>query len=80
MSKGLHPGSVCKGYQQTTKVASRKESIDLILYVPVNSFSVMPGQVFLGLTSTKQRTRCLAQGHNAVAPVRIEPATSRLFH
>ena len=27
----------------------------LILYVPVNSFSVMSGQVFLGLTSTKQR-------------------------
>ena len=28
--------------------------IDLILYVPVNNFSVMSGQVFLGLTSTKQ--------------------------
>ena len=27
---------------------------DLILYVPVNNFSVMLGQVFLGWTSTKQ--------------------------
>ena len=36
----------------------------LILYVPVNSFSVMSGWVFLGLTSTKQRIKCLAQGHN----------------
>ena len=29
--------------------------IDLILYISVNSFSVMSGQVFLGLTSTKQK-------------------------
>ena len=32
--------------------------------------SFMSGQVFLGLTSTKQRIMCLAQGHNAVPPVR----------
>ena len=47
----------------------------LILYVPVNNFSVMSGQVFLALTSTKQRIKCLAQGHNAVPPVRLEPTT-----
>ena len=49
--------------------------IDFILYIPVNHFSVMSGLVFLGLTSTKQRIKCLAQGYNAVAPVRLEPAT-----
>ena len=38
----------------------------LILYVLVNNFSVMSGWVFLGWTSTKQRIKCLAQGHNAV--------------
>ena len=36
----------------------------LILYILVNNFSVMSGQDFLGLTSTKQRIKCLAQGHN----------------
>ena len=50
---------------------------DLILYVPVNNFSVMSGQVFLGCTSTKQGLLCLAQGHNAVMPVRLETATPR---
>ena len=50
-------------------------SFDLILYVPVNNFSVMLGRVFLGSTSTKQGLMCLAQGHNTVPPVRLEPAT-----
>ena len=27
------------------------------------------------LTSTKQKINCLAQGHNAVPPVRLKPAT-----
>ena len=48
---------------------------DLILYVPVNSFSVMSdGRIFLGWTSTKQGLMSLAQGHNAMTPVRLEPA------
>ena len=34
----------------------------------------MLGLVFLGLTSTKQRIKCHAQGHNTV---RLEPATPR---
>ena len=40
------------------------------------------GQVFLGLTSTKQGINCLAEGHKAVALVRFEPATpqSRVKH
>ena len=38
----------------------------LILYVPVNNFSVMSGRVFLGWTSTKQRIKCPAQGHNTI--------------
>ena len=55
---------------------------DLILYVSVNNFSVMLGQVFLGLTSTKQRIKGLSQGHNKVSPVRFEPAKpqSRVKH
>ena len=49
----------------------------LILYNPVNNFSVLPGWVCLGWTSTKQGLMCLAQGHIAVKPVRLEPATPR---
>ena len=37
----------------------------------------MSGKVFLGLTSTMQRIKCLAQGHITVPPMRPEPATSR---
>ena len=48
---------------------------DLILYVPVNIFSVMLGCVFLGWTSTKQGLMCLSQGHNAVMSVRLKCAT-----
>ena len=33
----------------------------------------MSGRVFLGWTSTKQGLMCLAQGNNAVPPVRLEP-------
>ena len=49
---------------------------DLILYVPVNIFSVMSGRVFLGWTSTKQGLTCLAQGHKTVTPVRLKPANT----
>ena len=45
--------TVCKDYQQTTKIAASNLLV-LILYVPVNNFSVMSGLVFLCLTSTKQ--------------------------
>ena len=34
-------------------------------------------RVFPGLTSTKQRIECLAQGHNTVTPVRLEPTIPR---
>ena len=40
-----------------------------ILYVQVNNFSVMLGQVFMAWSSTMQRIKCLAQGHNAVLSV-----------
>ena len=40
---------------------------DLILYVPVNNFTVMLGRVFLGRTSSKQGLIYLAQGHNSDA-------------
>ena len=49
---------------------------DLILYVPVYSFSVMSEWVFL-VISTKQGLICLAQGHNAVMLVRLEPTAPR---
>ena len=54
----------------------------LILYVQVNNFSVMSTSLFLGLTSTKQRIECLAQGHNAVLPVKLEttPPRSQVMH
>ena len=51
--------------------------IDFILYLPVNKFSAMSGQVFLGSISIKHRLMCLPQGHDAVLLVRLEPATSR---
>ena len=55
---------------------------DLILYIPVNNFSVMLGRIFLGRSSTKQDFMCLAKGQNTVPPVRFEPATlpSRVKH
>ena len=46
---------------------------DLILYVQVNSFSVISGWVFLGYIGIKQGLMCLAQGHNAMLLVRLEP-------
>ena len=49
---------------------------------PINNLSVIKGQVFLGWTSTKLRLLCLAQGHNAVKPVRLKTAApwSRVKH
>ena len=43
----------------------------------VNNFSVMLGCVFLGLTITKQRIKCLVQGHNTVPLARLKPVTPR---
>ena len=45
--------------------------------ISVNISSVMLGRVFLSCTSTKQRSMCLAQGHNTVTlpVVRLELAT-----
>ena len=47
----------------------------LILYIPVNNFSVMSGQVLFGWTSTKQRIKCLAQGHKAVPLAAVKART-----
>ena len=44
----------------------------LILHIPVNNFSVMSGWVFQGVTSTKQRIKCLAQAHATVMPVMLK--------
>ena len=42
----------------------------------------MSGQVFLGWTITKPGLMCLAQGHNAMTQVRLEPVAlpSRVEH
>ena len=40
---------------------------------PINNLSVMWGRVVLGWTSTKLGLMCLAQGHNTVALVKLEP-------
>ena len=42
----------------------------------INNLSVIKERVFLGWTSTKLGLTCLAQGHNAVTPVRLEPTAS----
>ena len=44
---------------------------------PITNLSVIQGRVFLGRTSTKLGLMCLAQGHNAVTPLRLEPAAPR---
>ena len=51
--------------------------IVLMSYIPVNIVSIMMGHfpVFLHSTSSKQRIKCLAQGHNTVPPVSLELAT-----
>ena len=46
-------------------------------FIYCSGLPVNMGQVFLGLTSTKQSIKCLAQGHNAVRLVRLKPATLR---
>ena len=66
-----------KALQIKKKKVSFTVLFELILDVPVNNFSVMLGQVFLEWTSTKQGLMCLAQGHNAVTPVRLEPTALR---
>ena len=38
-------------------------------------FFIYVGPLFLGWTSTKQGSRCLAQGHNTMTPVRVELTT-----
>ena len=47
--------------------------------VPVNNFSVMSGRShrFLGLNQYSRESMCLAQGHNTVTLVWIEPRASR---
>ena len=42
---------------------------------PSQQFFSHVGMGILGLTSIKQRIKCLAQGHKAVSPVRLEPET-----
>ena len=67
-------GSVRSGFIMFTSMIL----LDFILYIPVNNFSVMFGTGLPGYkASTKQRFMCLAQGHNAVMLVRVEPTTLR---
>ena len=63
----------------TSHAISKFLTHSLILYVPVNNFSVMSRQVFLDWTCTKQQIKCFAQGHNTVTQpvVRLELANLR---
>ena len=45
--------------------------LDLIPYIPVNTFSVMSGWFFMGWTSSKQVSMCLGQTHNAVTQIGV---------
>ena len=45
--------------------------LDLILYVPVNTFPVMSGWFFMGWTSSKQVLMWLGQIHNAVTQMGV---------
>ena len=67
---------------RATKVRLYVVLFDLVLYVSVNNLSVTSRQVFLGSTSTKLGLMCLAQGHNAVMRLRLEPLAlwSRVKH
>ena len=64
-----------KGYTSPLTLYELLGGYDLILYMPVNNFSVMSGRVFLGLASTKQSIKFLAQEYNAVPPVRQDLQT-----
>ena len=44
---------------------------------PINNLSVIKGRLLLGWTSTKLGLMCLAQGHNPVTSVRLEPPSPR---
>ena len=45
--------------------------LDLILYVPVNTVSVISRWFFMGCTSSKQVLMCLGQTHNAVTQMGV---------
>ena len=45
--------------------------LDLILYVPVNTFSVMSGWFFMCWISSKQVLMCLGQTHNALTQMGV---------
>ena len=50
---------------------------DLILYVPSTIFQLYKDESSWVETSNKQGLMCLARGHNAVTPLRLEPVAPR---
>ena len=60
-----------KYYGITNQIVSL---FDLMIFIPVNNFSVMP-ECFPNWTSTKERIKRLIQGHNTVPLESLEPAT-----
>ena len=64
-------------YQICFNISDIQKLFVLILYVPVNNFSVILKRVFLGRANTKQRIKYLAQGHNTAtaSAVRLELVT-----
>ena len=72
-----HSNHIRWKFTSTTSAAGWFDSLR-----PINNLSVIKGPVFLGWTSTKLGLMCLAQGHNAVTPVRLDPVApqSRVKH
>ena len=85
-SKGCESFYLCDACQLVTNLYATicfKYLFDLVVYVPITQqISVMSGRVFVGCTSTKQGKMCLAQWHNTVTSVRLEPAalSQVLYH
>ena len=70
--------SVSKSYfRRLYMIFDWTEVFVLVLYIPVNNFSDMLGCFFQSWTSTKQRVKCLSQGHKAVHLMMLKLTTPR---
>ena len=65
---------MCKNNDQTYALVCL---FGLIFYVPINSVSVLLALLFLGLTNSKEEIKYIAQEHNTVSLVKLDPATPR---
>ena len=77
-NQSLPKTSVCKQIDawHILKMFWMKILVCFILYVPVNTFSVMSGWIFMGLASSKQVSMCLGQRDNVVTPMGVVQGSS----